>query len=483
MSSPIEYLKGVGPLKGELLKKELGIFTFKDLLEYYPFRHIDKTRIEKIASLTPETDYIQVAGRLTGSEIIGEKRARRLVAYLQDDTGEIELTWFQGINWVEKMLEPGQVYLAFGKPGFFMSKVQMSHPEIELFTPEKAGGKKFLEPIYSSTEKLKTRGLSGRSIGKLTMPLLQQLSQKDFPENLPESILKQYRFISRWDAVCNIHFPSTEEMYTHAVRRLKFEELFFAQLRLGLLRSVRHRFSKGWVFDKVGDLFNSFYNNYLAFELTNAQKRVLKEIRKDAGTGKQMNRLLQGDVGSGKTIVALLSMLIAADNGFQSVLMAPTEILATQHFNGISELLKDMPVKVRLLTGSTRIKQRREIAGACEDGSLTILIGTHAVIEDKVIFKNLGFAVIDEQHKFGVAQRAKLWKKNVLPPHILVMTATPIPRTLALTAYGDLDYSVIDELPPGRQPVETFHRYENKRPQVMDFIKQELVKGRQAYVV
>ena len=483
MSSPIEYLKGVGPLKGELLKKELGIFTFKDLLEYYPFRHIDKTRIEKIASLTPETDYIQVAGRLTGSEIIGEKRARRLVAYLQDDTGEIELTWFQGINWVEKMLEPGQVYLAFGKPGFFMSKVQMSHPEIELFTPEKAGGKKFLEPIYSSTEKLKTRGLSGRLIGKLTMPLLQQLSQKDFPENLPESILKQYRFIPRWDAVCNIHFPSTEEMYTHAVRRLKFEELFFAQLRLGLLRSVRHRFSKGWVFDKVGELFNSFYNNYLAFELTNAQKRVLKEIRKDAGTGKQMNRLLQGDVGSGKTIVALLSMLIAADNGFQSVLMAPTEILATQHFNGISELLKDMPVKVRLLTGSTRIKHRREIAGACEDGSLTILIGTHAVIEDKVIFKNLGFAVIDEQHKFGVAQRAKLWKKNVLPPHILVMTATPIPRTLALTAYGDLDYSVIDELPPGRQPVETFHRYENKRPQVMDFIKQELVKGRQAYVV
>lgn len=472
------------------MKKELGIFTFKDLLEYYPFRHIDKTRIDKIGSLTPEMEYVQVAGRLTGSEIIGEKRARRLVAYLQDDTGEIELTWFQGINWVEKMLEPGKVYLAFGKPGFFMGKVQMPHPEIEVFTPEKAGGKKYLEPIYSSNEKLKTRGLSGRAMGKLTFSLLQLLSQKDLPENLPNALLKQYRFISRWEAFTNIHFPASEELYLHALRRLKFEEFFFAQLRLGLLRSVRHRFSKGWVFDKVGTLFNTFYNSFLSFQLTNAQKRVLKEIRKDVGSGKQMNRLLQGDVGSGKTIVALLSMLIAADNarqedgqGFQSVLMAPTEILARQHYNGISALLKDMPVLVKLLTGSCKTKERREILKAAADGSLTILIGTHAVIEDKVVFKNLGFAVVDEQHKFGVAQRAKLWKKNSLPPHVLVMTATPIPRTLALTAYGDLDYSVIDELPPGRQPVETFHRFENKRPQVMDFIKQEIGKGRQVYVV
>ena len=472
------------------MKKELGIFTFKDLLEYYPFRHIDKTRIDKIGSLTPEMEYVQVAGRLTGSEIIGEKGARRLVAYLQDDTGEIELTWFQGINWVEKMLEPGKVYLAFGKPGFFMGKVQMPHPEIEVFTPEKVGGKKYLEPIYSSNEKLKTRGLSGRVMGKLTFPLLQLLSQKDLPENLPNALLKQYRFISRWEAFTNIHFPASEELYLHALRRLKFEEFFFAQLRLGLLRSVRHRFSKGWVFDKVGTLFNTFYNSFLSFQLTNAQKRVLKEIRKDVGSGKQMNRLLQGDVGSGKTIVALLSMLIAADNarqedgqGFQSVLMAPTEILARQHYNGISALLKDMPVLVKLLTGSCKTKERREILKAAADGSLTILIGTHAVIEDKVVFKNLGFAVVDEQHKFGVAQRAKLWKKNSLPPHVLVMTATPIPRTLALTAYGDLDYSVIDELPPGRQPVETFHRFENKRPQVMDFIKQEIGKGRQVYVV
>jgi ATP-dependent DNA helicase RecG len=364
-----------------------------------------------------------------------------------------------------------------------MNKAQIVHPEIEIFTPEKSGGKKFLEPIYPSTEKLKARGLSGRAVGKLTFSLLQLLSQKDFPENLPESVVVQYRFISRWEAVCSIHFPASDEMYTHSVRRLKFEELFFAQLRLSMLRSTRHRFSKGWVFDKVGTLFNTFYSHYLPFQLTNAQKRVFKEIRKDTGTGKQMNRLLQGDVGSGKTIVALLSMLLAADNGFQSVIMAPTEILAQQHFIGISELLKELPISVRLLTGSTVTKQRKEILSACEQGSLSILIGTHAVIEDKVLFKNLGFAVIDEQHKFGVAQRAKLWKKNTLPPHVLVMTATPIPRTLALTAYGDLDYSVIDELPPGRKAIETIHQFENKRPQVMDFIKKEITKGRQVYIV
>jgi ATP-dependent DNA helicase RecG len=483
LTSPIEYLKGVGPLKGELLKKEIGVFTFRDLLEYYPFRHLDKTRIDRIDSLDPSMEYAQVSGRLIRMELVGEKRAKRLVAYLQDGTGELELTWFQGASWVVKTLEAGSSYLVFGKPGFFNGKLQMAHPEIEPFTPGNAGGKKFLEPIYSSTERLKQRGLSGKSIGKLTQALLQILPGADFPENLPEAIIRQYRFISRWEAVNSIHFPSSEEMYTHALRRLKFEELFFAQLRLGLLRSARHRYSHGWVFDKVGDLFNNFYKNFCPFELTNAQKRVLKEIRKDAGTGKQMNRLLQGDVGSGKTIVALLAMLIAADNGFQSVLMAPTEILARQHFITISGLLSEMPVTVDLLTGSTKSKKRKAILGACEAGTLNILVGTHAVIEDKVIFKNLGLAVVDEQHKFGVAQRAKLWKKNTLPPHMLVMTATPIPRTLALTAYGDLDYSVIDELPPGRQPVETIHRFEHKRPQVMDFIRKELLAGRQAYVV
>jgi len=391
---------------------------------------------------------------------------------------------------VQKILESGQQYLVFGKVTFFNNRVQMVHPELEIYTPEKATGKSFLDPIYPSTEKLKVRGMNGRAIAKLTYALFQLLTVKDLPENLPESIIKQYRFISRWEAVCHIHFPASEEMYAHAVRRIKFEELFFAQLRLGLRRSERHRFSRGFSFDKVGDHFNTFYNNYLPFELTNAQKRVLKEIRKDVGSGRQMNRLLQGDVGSGKTIVALLSMLIAADNvrteddqHFQSVLMAPTEILAQQHFNSLQNLLKEMSVCVKLLTGSSKGKERKEILKGCEDGSIHILIGTHAVIEDKVVFKNLGFAVVDEQHKFGVAQRAQLWKKNVLPPHILVMTATPIPRTLALTAYGDLDYSVIDELPPGRQPIHTIHRFENKRPQVMDFVKEEIAKGRQAYIV
>jgi ATP-dependent DNA helicase RecG len=490
LHSPVEYIKGVGPQRADLLKKELGIFTFKDLLEHYPLRHLDKTKIDSIASLTYTSDYAQVAGKLTSFSIVGEKQARRLIAYLQDASGEIELTWFQGISWIQKVLAEGHVYLVFGRVSFFNNRVQMVHPEMEAYSPEKVGGKSFLDPIYPSTEKLKARGYNGRAIAKLTYALFQLLTPADLPENLPQAVIAQYRFISRWEALCNIHFPASEEMYQQAVRRIKFEELFFAQLRLGLIRSVRHRFSKGFTFEKVGPLFNTFYNQYLPFELTNAQKRVLKEIRKDVGSGKQMNRLLQGDVGSGKTIVALLSMLLAADNSrpadeqhFQSVLMAPTEILAQQHYTSIRELVKNMPVCVKLLTGSSKGKERRQILEGCADGTVHILIGTHAVIEEKVLFKNLGFAVVDEQHKFGVAQRAALWKKNVLPPHVLVMTATPIPRTLALTAYGDLDYSVIDELPPGRQPIHTSHRFENKRPQVMDFIKAEIAKGRQAYIV
>ncbi len=480
----------MGPQRADLLKKELGIFTFKDLLEHYPLRHLDKTKIDQIKDLTYATEYAQVAGKLLYIETLGEKQSKRLVAYLKDATGEIELTWFQGISWIQKSLVEGQAYLVFGRVSFFNGRVQMMHPELEIYSPEKATGKSFLDPIYSSTEKLKARGLNGRSIAKLTYSLFQLLTPKDLPENLPEALIKQYRFIPRWDAVCHIHFPASEEMYQHAVRRIKFEELFFAQLRLGLRRSERHRFSHGFSFEKVGHLFNTFYNHHLPFALTGAQKRVLKEIRKDVGSGRQMNRLLQGDVGSGKTIVALLSMLIAADNTrtedeqhFQSVLMAPTEILAQQHFNSIRSLLKDMPVCVKLLTGSSKGKERKQLLQDCAEGKVHILVGTHAVIEEKVLFKNLGFAVVDEQHKFGVAQRAALWKKNVLPPHILVMTATPIPRTLALTAYGDLDYSVIDELPPGRQPIITTHRYENKRPQVMDFVKEEIAKGRQAYIV
>ena len=474
-----------------MLKKEISIFTFKDLVYYYPFRHLDKTKIDTVQSaMQGSAEYVQIIIKLNDIQTVGENRSKRLVAYGVDKTGEIELTWFKGITWVEKTIEQGCIYLVFGKITFFNGKIQMVHPEIEAYTPEKNTAKKYLEPIYYSTEKLKAKGITGRAIGKLTYQLFTQLSSQDFPENLPEFIKTKYRFISRWDALTSIHFPTNEEKYTHALRRLKFDELFFAQIRLGLIRGTRHRYSKGWVFNTVGQLFNTFYNNYLPFALTNAQKRVLKEIRKDTGNGKQMNRLLQGDVGSGKTIVALLCMLIAADNcsetdgpHFQSVLMAPTEILAQQHFKSISELVHALPIKISLLTGSVKGKERKQILASCADGTVQILIGTHAVIEDKVQFKNLGFAVIDEQHKFGVAQRAALWKKNTIPPHILVMTATPIPRTLALTAYGDLDYSVIDELPPGRQPIATTHRFENKRPQVMDFVKDEIKKGRQAYFV
>ena len=466
-----------------MLRKELNIFTFKDLLEHFPIRHVDKTKVEKIASLSHHNEYAQVAGKITQVEVVGEKRGKRLVATLEDDSGEIELVWFQGMTWMEKSIQVGQQYLVFGRLGFFMGRPQIAHPEIEIFTQQKAGGKNFLEPVYPTTEKLKAKGLNGRAIGKFTHALLQLIAEKDLPENLPDHLIQQYKFISRFEAYRYIHFPASEKHYQHAVRRLKFEELFYAQLRLGLIKSTRHRFSKGLVFGQVGDLLNTFYTKYLPFELTGAQKKVLKEIRKDAGSGRQMNRLLQGDVGSGKTIVALMMMLVAADNNFQSVMMAPTEILAQQHYNSITKLLKDMPVCVKMLTGSSVTKERKAVLKACEDGSLNILIGTHAVIEDKVVFKDLGFAVIDEQHKFGVAQRAELWKKNTIPPHVLVMTATPIPRTLALTAYGDLDYSVIDELPPGRQAINTQHRNESARPQVMSFIKEEIQKGRQAYVV
>ena len=483
LSSPIEYLTGISALRGDLLRKELSIFTFKDLLEFYPFRHIDKTKVDKIKDIAYDADYTQVAGILTDISLVGEKRSQRLIAHVKDDTGIIELVWFRGISWVEKTIKPGQQYLVFGKVGFFNGKPQIAHPEIENFSPEKADGKSHLEPIYPSTEKLKAKSITGRMIGKFTLELLQKLTENDLPENLPDSVINKYKLIKRFDAFRHIHFPASEQHYQHALRRLKFEEFFFAQLSIQLIKISRQRFSKGLVFEKVGDLFNDFYEHHLPFTLTNAQKNVLKEIRKDIGSGHQMNRLLQGDVGSGKTMVALLSMLIAADNGFQSVLMAPTEILAQQHFNNIRELLDGLNISVQLLTGSTSAKIRKTILADCVSGSLNILIGTHAIIEDKVIFSNLGFAVVDEQHKFGVAQRARLWKKNSTPPHILVMTATPIPRTLALTAYGDLDYSVIDELPPGRKPITTVHRNESARPQIMDFIKEQIALGRQAYII
>ena len=406
-----------------------------------------------------------------------------MVATLFDGTGEMELIWFQGITWVEKLLHLGGKYRVFGKIGFFMNAPQISHAEFEAVSDENAPVRNFLEPVYSSTEKLRTRGLGGRQIAQLTYTLINLLSEKDLPENIPADILQKFRLLNRFGAFKNIHFPKNTDEYENAVRRIKFEELFLAQLRMGLLRVKRHTQSQGIVFGKVGNLFNDFYNNHLPFELTNAQKRVLKEIRKDVGSGKQMNRLLQGDVGSGKTMVALMAMLIASDNGFQSCFMAPTEILARQHFESLKTLLKDIPIKIGIITGSSSAKERRETLAQCEEGSIQIMTGTHALIEDKVRFKNLGLAIVDEQHKFGVAQRARLWKKNEIAPHILVMTATPIPRTLALTAYGDLDTSVIDELPAGRIPITTVHRFDYKRAQVMNFIKEEVQKGRQAYVI
>lgn len=465
------------------MRKELEIFTFGDLLDHFPHRHIDKTRVNKIATINYQTDFAQVAGILQQFEILGEKRTKRLVALLKDDSGSIELTWFQGINWVQKNLVPGQKYLVFGRTGFFNGKPQMVHPEIEPFVAAKADGKEYLEPVYPATEKLKARSLNGRQIGKLTYQLFSQIKPTDIPENLPEHIITAHGLINRYDAYVNIHFPVSQDAYNRSLKRLKFEELFIAQVRLNLIRLERHKSSRGVLFEKVGDLFNQFYNHFLPFQLTGAQKRVIREIRTDTGRGYQMNRLLQGDVGSGKTIVALLSMLLAADNGYQSCLMAPTEILAQQHYTGLKELLKEMPVEIALLTGSVKGKERKRILAGLLNDTIHFVVGTHAVIEDVVQFKNLGLVVVDEQHRFGVAQRAKLWEKAAIPPHVLVMTATPIPRTLAMTAYGDLDYSVMDELPPGRQPITTVHRNEIARASVMDFVKTEIQKGRQAYFI
>ena len=466
-----------------MLKKELNIFTFGDLLEHFPFRHVDRTKINLINEITAETEFAQVAAVLVSFDVVGQRGGKRIVAEIKDKTGFLELTWFQGLSWVEKILEVGQSYLVYGRVSYFNGKPQIVHPELEVLVPAQQLGKNFLDPVYSTTEKLKARGLGGRQIGKLTQVLMGMLQEKDIPENLPEAILKQLKLLNRFKAYRQIHFPQTMNEYDEAVQRLKFEELFIAQLRMNLLRSQRHRFSKGVVFDKVGDLFNDFYKNHLPFELTGAQKRVIKEIRNDTAKGKQMNRLLQGDVGSGKTIVAVLVMLLAVDNNYQACLMAPTEILAQQHFKTLSTFLVKINVPVQLLTGSTKAAERKKILKELEDGSLKILVGTHAVIEDVVQFKNLGIVIIDEQHRFGVAQRAKLWQKASIPPHVLVMTATPIPRTLAMTAYGDLDYSVIDELPPGRQPITTVHRYESQRSKVMDFIRAEIDKGRQVYII
>lgn len=481
LNTPIEYLKGVGPVKADVLKKEIGIFIYEDLLTYYPFRHLDRTQILNIRDLSHATDYAFLNVKVVSVELMGVKRGRRLVATVTDGTGQLELVWFQGIYYIEKMLHIGAALQVFGKVTFFMDKPQMTHPEFQKIAEGQP--KQYLEPVYPTTEKLKQKNLGGRQLGELTERLIQLLSPTDVPENLPASILEEFRLIGRWDALRQIHFPKDMDEFRQAARRLKFEELFISQLRMAVAKSSRKEASVGHRFEKVGNHFNDFYNHHLPFDLTDAQKRVLKEIRKDMADGRQMNRLLQGDVGSGKTMVALLAMLLAADNGYQSCFMAPTEILARQHYEGLKSLIGDLPINLHILTGSTKAKERRQILQDCKDGGCHIITGTHALIEDAVVFHNLGLAIIDEQHKFGVEQRAKLWQKNRIPPHILVMTATPIPRTLALTAYGDLDYSIIDELPPGRTPVTTVHRTAYSRSEVMSFVRSEIDKGRQAYFI
>jgi ATP-dependent DNA helicase RecG len=482
--TPIEYLRGVGVSRAEVLKKELQIFNFEDLLRHFPFKYIDRTRFYKVKDINADMPYVQVLARLTKKEIIGEKHTKRLVAQAHDDTGSIELVWFQGVKWIEKTLIPGKVYVLFGKPGFFNGKAQMAHPEMELYSTEvqQRKGNLTLQPAYSSTEKLKQFSLDSKGIQKLVAILLEQ-QLKDIHENLPLYLINQFKLMDRASAYRNIHFPEDATKLNEAIHRLKFEELFFLQFRLLRNKLLHTQKFKGNVFGTVGELFNRFYNEKLPFPLTNAQKRVLKEIRLDTQRGVQMNRLLQGDVGSGKTVVALMSMLIAIDNGFQACIMAPTEILANQHYQTIKELVGDDFIEVGLLTGSTPQKARKVLHEQLENGQLKILIGTHALIEDKVQYQNLGFVVIDEQHRFGVEQRAKLWRKNVIPPHILVMTATPIPRTLAMTLYGDLDISIIDELPAGRKPIQTVHYYDTQRLRMFGFMKQEIAKGRQVYVV
>jgi len=480
--NPITYLKGVGPQRAEFLKKELSIFTFRDLFYFFPFRYVDRTRFYKIKEVNAEMQHIQLCGKVKSIQIIGAKRKQRMVVDLEDETGSIELIWFQGIKWMSKKLKVDSEYIVFGRPSIFMGRFSMSHPSVEENTEENRKLVKGLQPVYNTTELLKAGGLDSTGILKLQRTLVPQAIDH-IQENLPAYLTTKLRLMPRKDAMRNIHLPIDNDNLNRAQLRLKFEELLFLQLSLLRSKIGREQTIKGFSFSKVGDNFNNFYNTYLPFPLTDAQKRVIKEIRHDMGTGKQMNRLLQGDVGSGKTLVALLCMLIALDNGFQCCLMAPTEILAVQHFATLKEFLKDMPVTISLITGSTKEKERKVIHEELENGQMNIVVGTHALIEDRVKFKNLGLVVIDEQHRFGVAQRARMWQKNETPPHVLVMTATPIPRTLAMTLYGDLDVSVIDQMPPGRKPIKTLHKYDGKRSEVYAFIRTELDKGRQAYII
>lgn len=484
LNTPITYVPGVGPKKAATLLAELGVRTVGDMLTCYPYKYIDRTKFYTISdcSKVDENTYIQLRGRIVQYDEVGEGRSRRLVAHFVDGTGMMELVWFKGIRFVEEKLRINVDYIVFGKPSLFNQRWTIAHPEVESYTEDNVRKNIGLQGFYNTTERMKNGSLASAGIRKVVYAILSDPSLS-IPETLPDWLVRQYGLINRATSIRQIHQPQSLEMLRKAQARLKFEELFYIQLSIMRQSKLRQIKYQGYIFGRIGDYFNRFYNEYLPFSLTDAQKRVMREIRADMTTGKQMNRLLQGDVGSGKTMIALLSSLIALDNGFQACIMAPTEILATQHYQSISEQLMPVGVEVHILTGSIRSKRRRETLAGLTDGSVQLLIGTHALIEDEVVFKNLGLVVIDEQHRFGVAQRAKLWKKNICPPHILVMTATPIPRTLAMTIYGDLDVSVIDQLPPGRKPIATYHYFDNKRAGLNAFLRKQIALGHQIYVV
>ena len=481
VDTPIEYLKGVGPARAQLLQHELGIYTYGDLLEYYPYRYIDRSQVTTIRDMNTDEPYVVLHGTISNLHTVGEGSHARLVAQLEDATGALELVWFKGLKWIRESLKPDVTYLVMGKPTLYNGHLNMAHPDIERADAAIEGQRKYM-PVYSSTERLKSKGLNTKGIAKLTEQLLR-MAQGSIPETLPTALLRKYKLPPRANAIEVIHYPLSPHDITYAIQRMKFEELFFLQLDYQYARHQRQTNSDGLVFNTIGQHFNRFYNERLPFQLTGAQKRVVKEIRADMRSGHQMNRLLQGDVGSGKTLVALLTMLIALDNGYQACLMAPTEILASQHYATISHQLDGLGIEVALLTGSLKASQKRRIKQRLQAAEIDILIGTHALIEKDVQFQRLGFVVIDEQHRFGVEQRAKLWVKSPKPPHVLVMTATPIPRTLAMTLYGDLDCSIIDELPPGRHPVKTIHSTDSQRLVVFSFIRKQIAAGRQVYIV
>jgi ATP-dependent DNA helicase RecG len=482
LDTDIKYLQGVGPKRAELLNKELNIFTYRDLLYFFPYKYIDRTKIYRISELDQELPFVQIKGIIKGYYTEGKGSGKRLVADFQDETGVIKLIWFKGTKWIMQTYLPNVEYFVFGKPGIFNGMINIIHPEIEAAEKIAQRITSAFQAQYSTTETLKNHFLTSRAVSKLLGNLFRQINFR-LPETLPEYILSKYKLTGLNEALFKIHFPSNASDVEKATYRLKFEELFYIQLNLIRYKNNRSRKQKGFIFSNVGENFNNFYYNNLPFKLTEAQKKVMKEIRKDLGSGKQMNRLLQGDVGSGKTLVALMSMLIAIDNGYQACIMAPTEILASQHYHTVTKMLHGLNIRVRLLTGSSKRSLRSEISDSLLDSSLNILIGTHALIEENVRFSNLGLVIIDEQHRFGVEQRAKLWKKSLNPPHVLVMTATPIPRTLAMTLYGDLDVSVIDELPPGRKPVRTMHFYDSERNKVYGFLRERISEGKQVYVV